>query len=168
MSFHSRSATPSASLTVQRVDARRLLWVAPLTMLAALLANIIVQTLVHTLFPVTQMFSHLMFGDFVPLTVGAVGAACLVFAVVAQRARQPITLYRRIAVVALAVTLIPDALMFAETDPTNSTAGIVSLMVMHVVDAALCVGLLTTLPRVRGPHGELSWTGLNGLIHAGR
>ncbi len=165
MSFHSRSATPSASLTVQRVDARRLLWVAPLTMLAALLANILVQTLVHTLFPVTQMFSHLMFGDFVPLTVGA---ACLVFAVVAQRARQPITLYRRIAGVALAVTLIPDSLMFAETDPTNSTAGIVSLMVMHVVDAALCVGLLTTLPRVMGPRGGRSWPGLNGLIHAGR
>jgi len=165
MSSLARPATPFAPLTTQRVDARRLLWVAPLTVLAALLANSIVQSLAHSLFPVTLTFSHLMVGAVALTTVGAVGAACLVFAVVARLARRPIWLYRRIAVVALVVTLIPDVMLFTQSDPSNSAAGIVSLMVMHVVDAALCVGLLTTLPRIgtsRGEPGRDEWVATQG------
>ena len=167
MSSLPRPATPFAPLTAQRVDARRLLWVAPLTVLAALLANSIVQSLAHSLFPVTRAFSHLMVGAVALTTVGAVGAACLVFAVVARQARRPIWLYRRVAVVALVVTLILDVVLvlFTPSDPSYSTAGIVSLMVMHVVDAASYVGLLTTVPRIgtaRGGPGRDEWVSTQG------
>jgi amino acid transporter len=167
MSSLARPATLFAPLTAQRVDARRLLWVAPLTVLAALLANSIVQSLAHSLFPVTRAFSHLMVGAVALTTVGAVGAACLVFAVVARQARRPIWLYRRVAVVALVVTLILDVVLvlFTPSDPSYSTAGIVSLMVMHVVDAASYVGLLTTLPRIgtaRGGPGRDEWVSTQG------
>lgn len=154
MSSLSRPATPSAPLTAQRVDARRLLWVAALTVLAALLANGSVQAFAHSLFPVTRTFGHPM-----------VGAACLVFAVVARLARRPVRLYRRIAVVALVVTVIPDVALLARSDPHYSTAGIVGLVVMHVADAALCVGLLTTSPRVGPSRGGLrrdEWTAARG------
>jgi len=136
--------------------------------LAALLANSIVQSLAHGLFPVTRTFSHLMVGAVALTTVGAVGAvgaARRVFAVVARLARRPMWLYRRIAVVALVGALIPDVMLFMQSDPSNSTAGIISLMVMHVVDAALCVGLLTTLPRIgtaRGGPGRDEWVATPG------
>lgn len=139
MSSLSRPATPSA----------------PLTVLATLLANGIAPSLAHSLFPVMRTFSHPMVGAVALTTVGAVGAACPVFAVVARLARRPTWLYRRIAVVALVVTMIPDVALLARSDPHYSTAGIVGLMVMHVVDAALCVGVLTTLPRIDPSHGGL-------------
>ena len=165
MSSLSRPATPSAPLAAQRVDARRLLWVAALTVLAALLANGSVQSFAHSLFPVTRTFGHPMVGAVARTTVGAVGAACLVVAVVARLARRPVRLYRRIAVVALVVTVLPDVALFTQSDPRHSTAGIVGLMAMPVVDAALGVGLLTTSPRIGPSRGGLrrdEWAAARG------
>ncbi len=124
---------------------RRLLWVAPLTVLAALRANGIVQLFAHGLFPLTRTFSHLMVGADGREGAGAVGAACLVVAMVARPAGRSVAL--------------------TQADPRTSTAGILSLMGMHVVDALLCVGLLTTVPRIgtaRGGPGRDAWVATQG------
>ena len=85
-----------------------------------------------------------------PLTVGTVvttsvvgtfGAA-IVFALIGLFARRPVRLFRIIATVALALSLV-DPL----TIPSAPVAMILSLMVMHVVAWAMSVGLLTTLAR---------------------
>jgi hypothetical protein len=85
-------------------------------------------------------------GHLTSLTIIAVGTAIIVFAVVVSHAGRPIRLYRRMAVVTLALSFIPDVALLFVGGPRYSAAAHFMLTVLHVVDAAICVGLLTTLP----------------------
>lgn len=79
--------------------------------------------------------------------VGALGAV-IVFALVGRFARRPISLFRRIALVTLLVSFIPDILMaITKFNPGTTTANVVVLMLMHVASWAICVGMLTRLAR---------------------
>lgn len=69
--------------------------------------------------------------------VGALGAT-LVFAVIASRMPRPLRAFRFVALATLVVSFIPDFLI-----PGATAAGVVTLMLMHVVAAAIIVGLLT-------------------------
>ncbi len=96
--------------------------------------------------------------DFLPIGVGPVVvwsvigtiAAALAFVLVARSSRRPIQRYCAIALVALVLSLIPDVmLLIAKPDRFDDITGaaVGTLMVMHVVVAAVCVGLFTTLTR---------------------
>ena len=75
-------------------------------------------------------------------------AAVVVFALVARFARRPIWLFRRIALVALLLSFIPDlALPFMPGPDPVGPREIVLLALTHVVAAAVSVALLTTLAR---------------------
>lgn len=130
----------------------RLWWLGPLTVVAALIANIAVRAVALALFAVSPLFPHFMWDHLVGFTLVSVTAAVLVFALVARSARRPLHRYRQIATVVLILSLLPDAALFFGNDPTGSPAAIIALMVMHVVDAAICVSVLTTLPRVGEHH----------------
>lgn len=156
-----------------RVETARLthtvrLWrVGPLVIAAALVANSVIREIALALFEVSPAFHHLRWGHLLSVTAVAVGAAVLVFAIAIRYARRPIRLYRRIAAVVLALSLIPDAAMFFADAPDHNPAAIIALMSMHVVDAAICVGLLPALTRVRvddqEPDGEYNRSRMGGL-----
>jgi hypothetical protein len=73
---------------------------------------------------------------------GAVGATAI-FAVIGRFTRRPIRIFWGVAAVGLFLSFLPIALVGA----TGSSAG--TLALMHVVAAAINVGLLTTLGRKR-------------------
>lgn len=82
------------------------------------------------------------------LVLAAVG----VFALVARFARHPIRLYRRVALVALLLSFIPDlAIPFMDSPIPSGAREIVLLMLTHVVAAAVSVAVLSTLTRDPSP-----------------
>ena len=124
----------------------RLLWVGPLTVIASLAAVLIVR--------IAAFASVELNGDYPPLTPTGlsifttffVSLAVFVFAVVIKTARTPIRTYRRIAIVALVLSFIPDLFLPGQEGVPGATwnAAIV-LMIMHVA-AWLPVRLILTNP----------------------
>jgi len=135
--------------SAERSDLGRLWWARPLTVLAALAANLAVRGVALAVFPISPEFHNLMWGHLAWVTVAAVGTAVLGFAVVGRYAARPIRLYRRIAAGVLVASFVPDVALYASDEPGSSGAAIAALMVMHVVDAALCMWLLPALTSVR-------------------
>jgi hypothetical protein len=88
----------------------RLLWVAPLTVVVALLVNWLLARLVIALDPALASMGQLG-RPLVILTLEGSIAAVLVFALVAWFVPDPIAWFRRLAIVALLVSLIPDLLL---------------------------------------------------------
>jgi hypothetical protein len=85
------------------------------------------------------------------LTVLGALAAILVFAMVAWRAARPITLYRRIAGVALLLSFVPDFLLFTVG---FSVIVVEAYMLMHIATAIICVLGLTRYTQARDEAGH--------------
>lgn len=145
-----------ATLTERSGDAERLvvgrlLWLAPLAAVVSIVINLIVRAVARGLFDdISDDFRPFSVQAIVFWTVVGTIAAAVVFALVARTARHPIERYRIVALVALVLSLIPDvALLIAKPDnvPGITGSAIAGLMVMHVVVAAVCVVLFTTLTR---------------------
>jgi hypothetical protein len=128
----------------REIDPRRLIWVGPLTIIAAIAAVLVVRGVALRVLNPPPSFAPL--GVFPPIidTAVLVAAAVLVFVVVAGTASNPRRLYRRIALVALVVSFIPDLLLPGRwPGATWMLAG--SLMTMHVAAWWVAVTMLTTL-----------------------
>jgi Family of unknown function (DUF6069) len=120
----------------------RLWWVGSLVIASSLVVNLLMSSAVLALFP-TQIITA---DHIIMLTVLGTLAAILVFALVAWRATRPITLYRRIAIVALLLSFAPDILIFS-----TGYSGIVvgAYILMHIMTAAICIIGLTRLMEVK-------------------
>jgi len=81
--------------------------------------------------------------------------ACAASAIVGRSARQPVRLDRRLAVLALLVSLLNPVMARVGMLPiTGMTNGIFWTMVaMHVLSAAIAIGTLTTLAVRNGAGG---------------
>lgn len=135
--------------TTTRPALSRLLWVGPLAIVAATVANVILQQLAVALLRPDPAFMPLNLMPPIIFTVVGVLGAVLVYALVGRFARNPVVLFRRIALVTLVVSFIPDILMLVTGfNPGTTLANVVVLMVMHVVAWAIAVGMLT---RLAGP-----------------
>ena len=90
-------------------------------------------------------------------TMGALGAIG-VFAVLRRLTERPVQLFRRIAVVVLLFSFLPDLWLLSEgaamAFPGASPAAVAVLMVMHVVAATVIVWFLTVKGRPREEHSE--------------
>ncbi len=65
--------------------------------------------------------------------------------------RRPVRLFRRVALVVLLVSLVPDVLMlFSGSMPGATVAGVPTLMAEHVASWAVAVGVLTGSVREKG------------------
>ncbi len=148
------AATSRSPRLEPRIDLHRLWWAGPLTVAAALGANAVVRSVAVALFTISPAFHNLAWIHFTWVTVAAVGTAVLVFAVVARWSDRPVRLYRRVAAVALVVSFVPTVGLVPADVPGGSPAAIATLMLMHVVDAAICVWLLPSLTRAREPGSE--------------
>jgi hypothetical protein len=142
--------TDISTPTAERVSLARLLWVGPLTIAAAVAANVAFVAVANPLFGVAPDFPALTNEAVAAFTAVFVFLAVAVFALVARFARRPISLYRRIAIVALVLSFIPDVALGVLPNPVPVGAReVVLLMATHVVAAAITIGLLTSLTRER-------------------
>jgi hypothetical protein len=88
----------------------RLLWVGPLTVVVALVVNLIIKTLLQALNPSLAEMGQLG-RPLIILTVEGAILAVLVFALMVWLVPHPIRWFRIVAVIALLISLIPDLLL---------------------------------------------------------
>jgi hypothetical protein len=141
-------STASAPAQEERVSLRRLLWVGPLTIVVAALANAIIRLLALAILPISPEFPPLQPAQ--PIVFSVIGAlgAVIVFAIVGRFARRPIRLFRIIALIALLISFVPDiGLLTSNMMPGTSALSVGVLMLMHVVAWAICVSMLARLTR---------------------
>jgi hypothetical protein len=136
----------SSTSSAQRISFARLLWVGPLAIIAATIANVLLQQIAVAVLRPDPAFLPLSLMAPIIFTVVGVLGAVIVFAVAARFAHKPIQLFRRIALVTLFVSLIPDILMYITGfNPGTAIANVVVLMLMHVVAWSISVWMLTNL-----------------------
>ena len=143
-----------AALTIvnpleERVEPRRLLWVGPLAIAAAVAANTAVRAAELAVLDVPESFTPLVSPAYAIATVLGVLGAVMVFAVVAARARRPITAFMKIAWGALLLSALPDLglLLGVAGMPPAAPVHVAALLLMHLVAFAVSVPLLVTLAR---------------------
>ena len=128
----------------------RIWWVGLVVMVASIAANAIVAALAGPLLGASPVFPPLQPGGYVFFTVVGVLGAVITFALVARFARRPIRTYLTVATIALALSFVPDLMLFMADSsqlPGGSVPAVLALMVMHIVTFAISVGLLTSLTR---------------------
>ncbi len=108
----------------------------------SLLANALLVAAGKALFPSTEHFVHFLFTDYVKLTVPGVLVACAGWPVVTRASSRPRWLFFRLAVVTTLVLFVPDAWIWLRGE---SHAGILVLMVMHVVIALVTYNALVRI-----------------------
>src|SRR5262245_33092727 len=140
------SVKAPTSVQTEQIVTGRLLWLGPLTVIISVVANVIIWLIAKAVLNIPPRFAPLADpGSVIVLTIIGVTGAVIVFAIVSRFARHPIKLFRIIALVVLLLSFLPDIGLL--TIPGMSTPAVIVLMLMHVVAAAISVGLLTNLSR---------------------
>ena len=140
------ASIPSSTHPIGRIAVNRLLWVGPLTILAAIVANVIIQQIAVVVLNPDPAFLPLTLLPPIIFTVVGVLGAVIVYALIGRFSRQPVRLFRRVALVALVVSFIPDILMLVTGfNPGTTAANVAVLILMHVVAWGIAVGMLTRL-----------------------
>ena len=101
----------------EQIALHQLCWVAPLTILAASAANMIIRLIAVAVFALLRRFSE-----------------------------RPLTLFSQVALVVLILSFLPDvAMLLTGFNPGTTLANALVLMLLRVVAWAISVGLLTRL-----------------------
>jgi hypothetical protein len=109
-----------------------------LAAVAAVVVNVLVRALAIGLFDIPESFDHIALRAVIVSTLIGVFAAALVFAAIRRLATNPDRTFTIVAVVALVLSLAaPLSLGFDEA------AAVGTLMLMHVLTAAIVVGVFT-------------------------
>ena len=129
-------------MTIGDINARALWWAGPLTVAVAVLLVLATQRVAFALLDLPAGFPPLTAQGLVFFTVVGVGLGVLVFAAVARFSSTPIPTYRKLALVVLALSMLPDAWLPGNVPGATWPAAIV-LMVTHVAAWAPTVFILT-------------------------
>ena len=124
------------------VNQQTLWWAGPLTVVVAVLLVFATRAVAFALVGLPAGFPPLTYGGLAFFTVMLVGLGVLVFVGCAMWSARPIPLYRKIALVALAVSMIPDALLPGNVEGATWPAAI-TLMIAHVAAWLPTVFILT-------------------------
>ncbi|HLI87437.1 MAG TPA: DUF6069 family protein [Ktedonobacteraceae bacterium] len=133
----------------EHVATRKLVWVGPLTIVSAIIVNLIIRSIAVALFGVPAAFQYMQASYIIGGTIVYLLLALLAFVLVSRFARRPIRFYRWLALVALCVSLLTPvmALTGSLAAPGMNLSIFWTMIAMHIVTAAITVGLLTTLAR---------------------
>lgn len=112
------------------------------TIVGAVAATLIVRAAALAIFDIPAEFQALATAfPTVFLTVVGVGGGLVVAITVDSLSERPVPLYRRIVIVALLLSLLPDLYMFtgsgAAAFPGATVPAVITLMVQHVAAAAV-------------------------------
>jgi hypothetical protein len=119
---------------------------AALAAVAAVVVNVLVRALAIAVFDIPEAFEHLALRAVIVSTLVGVIAAALVFAIVKRRAVNPVRTFTIIAVVALVLSLaapLSVGLQDPPEYPGTDAAAVGTLMLMHVLTAAIVVLVFT-------------------------
>jgi len=136
-------------MALRDINARALWWAGPLTVAVAVLLVIATREVAFRLLDLPAGFPPLTWQGLIFFTVVGVGLGVLVFAGVAMFSSTPIRTYRKIALVVLVLSMLPDAWLPGNVPGATWPAAIV-LMVTHVAAWAPTVFILTN-PMLIGP-----------------
>jgi hypothetical protein len=122
------SATTFDETPAERRDGvswTRLLWVAPLTVVVALLVNLVIKTLLVALNPSLAEMGQLG-RPMIILTLEGAILAVIVFALMVWLVPHPIRWFRIVGVIALVISLLPDLLLGLGGDLRRTGSAMVS------------------------------------------
>ncbi len=129
---------------------RRLLWAAPLTALLASALNVGVRAIAVALGAVPADFQLLNPGSVIGSSVVGVVLGAVAFALITRFTRRPVHTFRSVALAALLLSFATPLMAATRRIPDAGTvtAGTVATMLlMHVVAAAVVITLLPALTR---------------------
>ena len=121
------SATTFIETPAERRDGvewTRLLWVAPLTVIVALVVNLVIKTVVQALDPSLTEMPQLG-RSLIILTLEGAILAVIVFSLMVWLVPHPVRWFRIVGVIALLVSVIPDLLLGLGGDARRMGSGIV-------------------------------------------
>ena len=150
-SFSSGQGVPTNGDQLMRASGRsgRRVWLLGLrTIIIAVAGNLALRLAALALFDIPAEFAPLAVpGPTIFLTVVGVGAGLAVSHLVDRLSSQPISLFRKIVITALILSLVPDVWLLtdgaAEAFPGATLPAVVTLMVQHVLAAFVVVWMLT-------------------------
>jgi Family of unknown function (DUF6069) len=141
------ASTPLRPASQQRFALRKLVWVGPLTIVVAVLVNLVIRTIAVAFFGVPNGFTYLQ----APLVIGSTVVFLLLaqaaFILVGRFVHRPVRFYRILALVALFVSFLNPIMLLAGLYPAPGMDLSIfwTMIVMHTVTAIITVSLLTTL-----------------------
>ncbi len=142
--------TSPASATARTIGWGRYALVGLGTIVAAVLANVLVYTLGSVVVEYRPDFVVLAsIGGTLIFTIVPAIVAVLLYAMLLRFARRPERTFSIIAAIVLAVSIIPDFTYIPDV-PGATPSQIAILVLMHIVAAVVIVGLLTTRTRPQG------------------
>jgi hypothetical protein len=131
------NAIASGSAKAERSGALR---ATAVTAAIALVVNLVIYAIATVISDVPDRFTPLQPGSVAFMTILGVAAAGGLLALLRSRVSDPTATFRRVVPIALALSLIPDVLIWV-SDAYDGAAGaktVLPLMVMHVATAAIC------------------------------
>ena len=140
----------SQSIEQKEVDTSRLWSGGFVAIILAVIGNLIVGFLAGALLSIPPEFAPLSPARYVAFTVIGMVTAVIVYAILAYKAKHPIRTFQRIAWVVLVVSMLPDiAMLMSDAMPGTTTAGVVTLMVMHLVAGLVAIYGLPMLTKAQ-------------------
>lgn len=136
-------------MTESSIQLKKLLWVGPLTVLAAIIGVLIVRAIAMLILPPPYAPGLAMLPISVILTLVLCTAAVIVFALVARFAKRPIRTYIIISSVFLVISFLPDLAVVSAPMPGAGWPYSITLMIMHVVAGFITVFMLIKLTEAK-------------------
>jgi hypothetical protein len=136
-------------MTTSSIQLKKLWWVGPLTVLAAIIGVLIVRAIAMAILPPPYAPGLAMIALPIVLTLVLCTGAVFVFAVVGRFAKNPVRTYLIISSVFLVISFIPDILAVSAPFPGAGWPYSISLMIMHVVAGFITVYMLIKLTAVK-------------------
>lgn len=132
-------------MTTSSIQLKKLWWVGPLTVLAAVIGVLIVRVIAMAILPPPYAPGLAMIGISIFLTVVLCTAAVVVYALVARFTKNPIRTYIIISSVFLVISFLPDIAAVSMPMPGAGWPYSITLMIMHVVAGGITVPMLIKL-----------------------
>ena len=131
------------------LELRRLLWLAPLTVIAAVGAVAIVQAIILRVLHPLPRFSESLLRSTEPVLATAFLVTCGVgtFVAITRLADDPVRTFRRIALTALCLSCLPNVAVAVSGMRGANWRSMTALMFLHIVAWAVTVSMLTGLAR---------------------
>jgi len=135
-------------MSASAIQLKKLWWVGPLTVLAAIIGVLIVRAIAMMILPAPYAPGLAMAPISIVLTLVLCTGAVLVFALVGRFAKNPIRTYIIISAVFLVISFLPDIAVVSAPFPGAGWAYSITLMIMHVVAGFTTVYILIKLTTV--------------------
>jgi hypothetical protein len=132
------------------IDNSRILVGSLITIVVAVVGNLIVGFLAQALLDIPAEFLPLGTVRYTIFTVLGVVGGIIVYVVLTKRVQNPIRTYQRIAWVVLVLSMLPDiGMLTSDFIPGATPAGVITLMVMHLVAGLAAIYVLPAMTRAR-------------------